>query len=116
MAPAFSLGPIDHANRALEQSGWDRLTGRRIAQVEPELRHANVMKQFFVAMRQCWSNAFSFGRFIPVVSRSHRSVMGAETDQECVIAELFPDQLTHIPFTAVAHLSRTRVAQVRVVG
>src|SRR5947207_14957021 len=73
------------------------------------------MKKFFPAIRQTRAHTFSLRGRTPIIGRGHRARIRAESEQEGVLPEFFAHKLTDVQLTALAHLSRARVAKMRVV-
>src|SRR5438477_13110817 len=73
------------------------------------------MKRSFVTISQSRAHAFTFGRTVPIGSGSHRAGIGCEADEHGFRSITLAHQLADIEFAIVSHVSRARIAQVRVV-
>ena len=73
------------------------------------------MEELFVTVAQTGPDAFAFRGLAPVRRRRHRPGISAEADVECAATEFLPHEPSEVQLTALTHLRRTSVAQVRVV-
>src|SRR5438132_5040922 len=112
MTPALRFRPVNHTDGALEPPGPEQL-GRIVsfAEIEPEARDTDVVEKFFVTAGERRTDAFALGNATPVRRCSYRPRICAEPNRKNFASVALAGQLAHIPFAALAHLGRARIAE-----
>src|SRR5439155_773872 len=86
-----------------------------VTEINPESVQARFVKQFFITAAQSRSDIFALGNRAPIGRRRHAAMMRRETDQYGFAPKMFPNQLTDVELTMLAHLGRARVSEMRIV-
>jgi len=62
-----------------------------------------LVKQCFIALRQCGANAFALVLPVPGGGGCYGSAVGAEADENSLVGIAFTNQLSNIEFAFIAH-------------
>src|SRR5207249_4477877 len=107
---------VDDADRALQSFfAKQRRCVISVAQVQPETRDADAVKELLIAAAHAGADALALGRFAPIRRGGDRAGVSAEADRERIALKALAHKLADIQLAALAHLRRARVAEMRVV-
>ena len=109
MAEQLSFRAIHHANRPFQQ-GLAQYGGEILAiaasPVGQRPGKTGEAERIFIAVGPGRTNGLDLHVRAPVARRSHRALVGAETDADCILAIGDAAQLADIEFAAPAHGGR----------
>src|SRR6202011_5300396 len=119
MAHQFGVGPIDHADKALQALGFEGPSRSTIAQqIDDEAYNTGIVELPLVTVVARGIDAFDLQVAAPVGRRGDSPGIGAHADQrDLILSEFLPAELADIELvTHRAHFSMPRISDVGVVG
>src|SRR5207248_5006602 len=82
MADSLCLGPVDYTDSSLQPFCAKFLVQAIIpCKSSQEARNAGVMKQAFIAFRQCWTHSLSFVGTAPIRSSRYCAAISRKSDE-----------------------------------